>query len=173
MGLLLANVATVTAEEKKIYKYTDENGVTHYTETKPNDDYKEADLPKLSIIESTPSTPSTSTAGTPGSSAEATDPSEVAAFEILEPVNEQNLWGTGGKLKVTVPALNEQQQLRYKVQIVLDGKKRKPADGSTQEFTGIYRGEHTVQALLVDRLSNKVEKRSKTITFFMHQNSKK
>ena len=49
-------VGAQAEEEKKIYKYTDENGVTHYTETKPNDDYKEADLPPLSIISSTPVT---------------------------------------------------------------------------------------------------------------------
>ncbi len=171
LGLAVASTGVLAAEEKKIYKYTDENGVTHYSETKPNDNYKEADLPKLSIIPSAPVTTSTATDST--SSDEVIDPAEVADFEIIEPVNEQNLWGTGGKLKVSVGPLNEQQQLRYQVQFVLDGKKQKPNDATTQEFSGIYRGEHKVQALLVDRLSNKVMKKSKTITFFMHQNSKK
>ena len=170
LGLILASAVVLAEEEKKIYKYTDENGVTHYSETKPNDNYKEADLPKLSII---PSAPITTTTTSSTSSEEPIDPSEVMDFEIIEPVHEQNLWGTGGKLKVSVGALNEQQQMRYQVQFVLDGKKQKPSDASTQEFGGIYRGEHKVQALLVERLTNKVKKKSKTITFFMHQNSKK
>ena len=60
-GILMISSWAMAEEKKKIYKYTDENGVTHYTETKPNDNYEEADLPELSII---PSAPVTNTATT-------------------------------------------------------------------------------------------------------------
>ena len=169
-GLLMFTCWAVVAEEKKkIYKYTDENGVTHYTETKPNENYEEADLPELSIIPSAPVNETTTS--TSIDDEEYVDPSEVTDFKILKPTQEQNLWGTGGKVTVAVPEMNEEQSVRYKVQFVLDGKKMKASSDTTQTFSEIYRGEHTVQALLVDRISGKVDQRSKVVTFFMHQNS--
>ncbi|MGJ8662363.1 MAG: DUF4124 domain-containing protein [Marinicella sp.] len=158
-------------EEKKIYKYTDENGVTHYTETKPNEAYEEADLPPLSVVPSTPVTNNTSYES--GSDNQEVELAQVNSFTIIEPVNEQNLWGTGGKLTAKVEKLTEAQARKYQIQFVIDGKKNKPADASTQTFPNIYRGEHKVQALLIDRQTQQVAKRSQTVTFFMHQNSKK
>ncbi|WP_223786767.1 DUF4124 domain-containing protein [Marinicella meishanensis] len=166
----LLSTGAQAKEEKKIYKYTDENGVTHYTETKPNDNYEEADLPELSVV---PARPADTYSNTTTSDAEPVDPAEVPKFEILEPSQEQNLWGTGGKVTVSVPELTEAQSFRYQVQVVLDGEKQKPDDSSSQTFSNISRGEHQVQALLVERLTNKVKKKSQVVTFFMHQNSKK
>jgi hypothetical protein len=168
---LLLTMAVTAKEEKKIYKYTDENGVTHYTETKPNDNYEEADLPELSVVPSRPADSYSSTSTS--ADGDVVDPAEVPEFEILEPSQEQNLWGTGGKVTVTVPELTEAQSFRYQVQVVLDGKKQKPSDSSTQTFSNIVRGEHQVQALLVERVSYKVKKKSQIVTFYMHQNSKK
>lgn len=157
-------------EEKKIYKYTDENGVTHYTETKPTDDYEEADLPPLSVV---PSEPVETGSSSQFEIKEEVDPSVVEKFELISPVKEQNLWGTGGKLTAQVSELTEAQKQKYQVQFVLNGKKQKPSDKTTQVFDNIYRGEHNVQALLVNRYTSKVVKKTDQITFFMHQNSKK
>ncbi len=184
-GLLAAFSAAQAEEKKKVYKYTDENGVTHYTETKPNDNYEEADLPALSIVPSAPvkrsssSSPSSSPSSNSSSSSsnvsdeQGADPSVVQKFSIISPVNEQNLWGTGGKLTAEVRPLTPAQLAIYQVQFIVDGKKNQPADTSSQVFDGIYRGEHTVQALLVNKFNKKVIKKSQTVTFFMHQNSKK
>jgi len=170
IGLLLA-FFTAHAEVKKIYKYTDEEGVTHYSETKLNDNYKEADLPDLTIVPSTPVKNDPVSGNDAGD--EKVDPTEVAAFTITKPVKDENLWGTGGKLTASVSPLTAAQQEIYQVQFIIDGEKNKPADGSTQVFEGIYRGEHQVQALLINRFNNKVIKKSQSVTFFMHQNSKK
>ena len=59
------------------------------------------------------------------------------------------------------------------VQFIIDGKKQPPADGLTQVFDGIFRGEHTLKARVINKYNKKVIKESKTITFYMHQNSKK
>lgn len=169
--LMSTFVGAQAEEEKKIYKYTDENGVTHYTETKPNDDYKEADLPPLSIISSTPVTSNSTIEDS--SNYKEVDLTAVSSFKLIEPVNEQNLWGTGGKLTAKVEGLTEAQAQKYQIQFVIDGIKNKPADTSTQVFSDIYRGQHTVQALLVDKQTGEVSKKTETVTFFMHQNSKK
>ena len=168
--LLAASFVVAAAEEKKIYKYTDENGVTHYTETKPNDDYEEADLPELSVVPSVTPNPSTisSSSADPQS-----DPGQVREFTLLSPTDQQNLWGTGNKLVAKVTPLNEAQSALYQVQFVIDGQPKKPGNASEQTFENIFRGEHTVQGRLIDRNSRDVVMRTKTVTFFMHQNSKK
>ncbi|MCX7554269.1 DUF4124 domain-containing protein [Marinicella sp. S1101] len=175
MLFLLCSAFGVQAqEEKKIYKYTDENGVTHYTETKPSEEYKEADLPELSVVPSRPVNNSSENVRTSGSEKDQEDdPEVVREFQLLEPVKEQNLWGTGGKLTAKVSPLTAAQKASHQVQFIIDGEKQKPADASTQVFENIYRGEHTVQGLLVNRYNQKVIKRTEKITFFMHQNSKK
>ena len=168
--LLTAALTVAVAEEKKIYKYTDENGVTHYSETKPNDDYEEADLPALSVVPSITTTPSTITSGSADTRADA---DEVTEFTLLAPTEQQNLWGTGNKLVAKVTPLSEAQAARYQVQFVIDGQPKKPANTSEQTFENIYRGEHTVQGQLIDRQTRKVAMKTKTVTFYMHQNSKK
>ncbi len=174
IGLSVTLVATGAEEKKKIYKYTDENGVTHYTENKPNDDYQEADLPQLSVVPSAPvkSTPRTEQGG---SNQTSTKSKKVAdkPLKILAPVDQENLWGTGGKLTAKVPALSKSQQDKYAYQFVIDGKKQKPSGKSTQVFSDIYRGEHKVKVNLINKFSKEVIKSSPTITVYVHQNSKK
>lgn len=172
-GLMAVFSVAQAEEKKKIYKYTDENGVTHYTETKPNDNYEEADLPALSVVPSTPVNNSPNYNSGADADQQPEDSSVVDEFTLVEPVSNQNIWGTGGKLTAKVKALTPAQQEQYQVQFVIDGKKHQPADASTQIFEGIYRGQHTVQALLINRFNDKVEKKSKQVTFYMHQNSKK
>jgi hypothetical protein len=173
MSLTVLFSTAQAEEEKKIYKYTDENGVTHYTETKPNEDYEEADLPSLSIVPSAPINNNVPSSSNNGSNVTEADPTEVEEFSIISPVSDQNIWGTGGKLTAKVKPLSPAQQEKYQVQFIIDGKNNKPADASTQVFSGIFRGEHTVKALLVNRYNKKTIKESQTVTFFMHQNSKK
>jgi hypothetical protein len=169
--LLAASISVAAAEEKKIYKYTDENGVTHYSETKPNDNYEEADLPELSVVPSITPRPA---AAADGDDAEATAESlAVTNFELLAPTDQQNLWGTGLKLNASVTALTEAQQQVYLVQFVIDGQAQKAASSSRQTFENIYRGTHTLQARLLNKQTSQVIKQTPTITFYMHQNSKK
>jgi hypothetical protein len=171
IGLVSFSLNSFAEDKKKIYKYTDENGVTHYTETKPNENYEEADLPQLSIVPSAP-IKSTSTS-VDNSVTDDKDSTEVTEFEILAPNNEQNLWGTGLKLTAKVTPLTAAQQELYQVQFVIDGKKQQASDQTTQVFENIYRGEHKIQALLVNKYTRKEVKKSKPVTFYMHQSTKK
>lgn len=170
IGLVLTFCAANAEEKKKtIYKYTDENGVTHYTETKPNENYQEADLPQLSVVPSAPVKDQTSSSSEPKD----TKPVEELKFKILSPVNDENIWGTGLKLTAKATPLSEAQQNQYQIQFVIDGQKQKPSDKSTQEFENIFRGSHEIQALMIKRDTREVVRKSKKVTFFMHQNTKK
>lgn len=170
LPMLLLMTFAAAAEEKKIYKYTDENGVTHYSETKLNDNYHEADLPPLSIV---PSTPVENRSQSVSQQDDEEEASAEAELTIVQPAHEENLWGTGGKVTAQVNEINVALMEANQVQFIIDGKKQPPADGLTQVFDGIFRGEHTLKARVINKYNKKVIKESKTITFYMHQNSKK
>lgn len=167
--LFWLNIAV--AADKTIYKYTDEHGVTHYSETKLNDNYKEADLPKLSVVESVPPSPDTSNPST-------TDEDPMTAgsdtdITLTKPQPNENLWGTGGNLEVAVMPLSEMQKQKYLVQFVLNEQKTAPGEESSHTFKLVPRGTHQVQALLVTRGQNAVVGKTDKITVYMHQASKK
>lgn len=168
-GLILMASVIHAEEKKKIYKYTDENGVTHYTETKPNENYEEADLPALSIV------PSVDVTKTPTNTVEETsdDAAEKFQFKIIAPVEDENIWGTGLKLTAKATPLSDTLQNVYQIQFVIDGKKQPPSNNHIQEFENIFRGQHKIQALMIKRETGETVRKSKTVTFFMHQNTKK
>ena len=101
------------------------------------------------------------------------DASAEAELTIVQPAHEENLWGTGGKVTAQVNEIAVALMEVNQVQCIIDGKKQPPADGLTQVFDGIFRGEHTLKARVINKYNKKVIKESKTITFYMHQNSKK
>ena len=171
LGLIGLVAAAQAEEQKTIYKYTDENGVIHYSETKPNEDYEEADLPPLSIVPSTPINKSSSSSSSQQANTE--ESIEQQAFEIIAPADQENIWGSGGKLTAKVAALTAEQKQQFQIQFIIDGKKQKPSDKNTQVFDGIFRGEHKIKAVLLNKYTQKVIKESKSITIYMHQNSKK
>jgi hypothetical protein len=167
---LLMGFNVALAADKTIYKYTDEHGVTHYSEKKLNDNYKEADLPKLSVVESVqPSSDSTSqsTEENPDTTANDTD------ITLTEPQANENIWGSGGDLKVAVTPLSESQKQKYQIQFILNDQKTTPGDDNSHTFKLVPRGTHQVQAFLVTRGQYAVAGKTNQITVYMHQASKK
>jgi len=158
------------AAEKTIYKYTDESGVTHYSETKLNDNYKPVDLPSLSVVESVKPSVSQRTTNNEVSREELVDETKIT---LTKPVAGENIWGSGGKLEVEVAPLSELQQQKYRIQFVMDDKKSEPSDVTSHVFELVDRGSHQVQALLISRGQYKVAGESDKITVYMHQASKK
>ncbi len=167
---LFAWFSPLLSAEKTIYKYTDENGVTHYSETQLNDNYKPADLPPISVVDSVNPTVSQRSAVNNNTSKDIADETQIT---LTQPTAGENLWGTGGTLTVAVAPLSELQQLKYLIQFVMDDKKSEPGDSNSYAFELVERGSHQVQALLISRGQHKVAGESEKITVFMHQASKK
>ncbi|MCF6225381.1 MAG: hypothetical protein L3J22_03625 [Xanthomonadales bacterium] len=172
--LVLFSFQLLAEDKKKIYKYVDKDGAIYYSETKKDDKYEELDdLPELSVVPSLPAQPSNKSFSEPDRKISKSGfEKKQTVFKITTPADQESLWGTGGKLSVTV-ALSAEQQQRTLVQILIDGEKQKPNKNTTQVFSDIYRGEHKVVAHLLDRNSGRLIKKSKEITVYMHQNSRK
>ena len=169
--ILLFTVTSVAAAEKTIYKYTDEHGVTHYSEKKLNDNYKEADLPELSVVESVPPSPDANTQSS--ANVEPMAAGSDTDISLIKPQPKENLWGTGGDLDVTVTPLSEMQKQKYQIQFALNSEKTPPGDEASHTFKLVPRGTHQVQAFLVTRGQHAVVGKTDKITVYMHQASKK
>jgi len=167
--LIWLNVAL--AADKTIYKYTDEHGVTHYSEKKLNDHYKKVDLPPLSVVESTPASPDTSR-----QTLSDEDPMAAGSdtdISLTAPQPSENIWGSGGDLRVAVSPLSEIQKQKYQIQFMLNDQKTTPGDEASHTFKLVPRGTHQVQAFLITRGQNAVVGKTDKITVYMHQASKK
>ncbi|WP_395372945.1 DUF4124 domain-containing protein [Marinicella sp. W31] len=174
IGMMTVGEVSAT-EEKKIYKYTDENGVTHYTDKKPDDKYEEAgDLPELMVVPPAQNIqPSNRPSRAERKAREAAKKAgDYTGFRIVSPQPEENLWGTGGSVTASVDFTGTLLPT-HRIQITLDGKKQPPKEGKTQVIDGIIRGEHTLGAAIVTADGRETIRQSQTITFFMHQNSVK
>lgn len=169
LWLMLVLVFTA-ANAGKIYKYVDENGVTHYSDRQPEEEYQEANPPELSIIPSTPVQKETTKVTETETPIEEQE-NILKSFKITQPTAGQHLWGTAQQVTASVYLPNNAGG--YQVQFVIDGKPQAIDSQATQTFSEIHRGEHQIQARLIDALSGKTLTQSQTVTFFMQQHAKK
>lgn len=94
----------------------------------------------------------------------------AANIRIVNPQNEETVHDNSGNVTVVVQAeLRDRQQVR----LLLDGMPAAPdSEDKTFELSGIDRGEHTLEAMLLnDR--NEVVAKSGPVTFYMWQASRK
>jgi len=144
--LLSALCLLPLAAAAEIYKYVDDNGVTHYTDKPPVKGAKPAALPPLQTIPSSESLQSP--ASTP---AKKKKPPIDYVLAIASPAPEQTFRDTTGEVSVSVsvqPALAEGYGLMYYV----DGKAAtaEPVGSTGFSLSGLERGSHAIAVALVD-----------------------
>lgn len=148
ISLILLPALALAGEAATTYKWVDEDGKVHYSDSPPPGvEAEEADLPPLTTVPP----PATRTESS------LIDPAEPAAprpyyqaLRITAPTNDQALWLNSGQLAVSLavaPAL----RANHTVAVFLDGKQ---AAGPTQQaqvtLPGVVRGTHTLTAVIVD-----------------------
>jgi hypothetical protein len=162
----LAIVAT-GAVMAQAYKWTDENGVVHYSD-RPQEGAERVQLPSDNVR---PRPVPAARSATPRSNA--TPPEPVAAFRydtliVSSPAAEETLWNIEGVLTVTLdlrPALQDGHQVR----IYFDGDSRM-VSGTSFQVEEVYRGVHNLQAEVLDA-NGKLMIRSLPNRFYVQQNS--
>lgn len=170
--VLLLFFGTAIAAETTLYKYTDSDGVTHYSQTKIDDRYEAIKTPPVSVVPSQLKTAPSPSTQSLDEEPELSPKELIKSFKLTKPKADENLWGTG--LTVTASVHVEAPLLEiYDVQYVLDGKAKPANSRATQKFTDVFRGEHKIYGQLVEKGSNRVIKKTKEVTFYIHQHSKK
>jgi len=152
---------------QEIYKIVDEEGNVTFTDQRPDELASPMDLPELNVMESPPAigeaSSGTALAGSAGER-------ERLRFRIVEPAHEEHILGTGQSLNATVGS-NIALPDTALVVFFIDGEAQPPVSGTSAQFEGIDRGEHTLRAEL-QTPSGRVLARTETITFFMRQASR-
>lgn len=166
--LLLALLAGPVLASQTVWKWVDENGVTHY-----------ADRPvpgavKMEISSGTSSSTSSSNSFGSASNA-ATQPANAGPvyrnFEIWKPANDDTIPNTGGQVTVNVrvdPAL----QPGHSLYLYLDGRLVEgfPANTVSFDLKDVPRGMHRVLAVINDGRGTRVQE-TEAVSFTVRQES--
>ncbi|MCF2902325.1 DUF4124 domain-containing protein [Pseudoalteromonas sp. SSMSWG5] len=160
--LLLFTVCNYAQSEvKKIYSWKDENGVLVFSDS-PRPGAKEV---KLNTQNLTMPTTDTSILDNPASATPVN-----FKITISSPENEATVRENTGSVYVTA-RVSPRFATGFKVQLIVDGTPHgKSSNSTTFALRNVDRGEHTLQAKLIDA-NNKVVSVSPVSTFYMHRAS--
>ncbi|WP_115720354.1 DUF4124 domain-containing protein [Gallaecimonas mangrovi] len=161
--LLVTTFMTTAAEPSKVYTWTDEKGVVHYSD-QPHKGAKETvvaptqqyTMPAVdtSILKATPK------------------PQAAPAWQvnILTPAHEETLRDNDGLLTISVQVQPDMQP-GQRLQLFIDGKPFGPARVISRfEVKDVDRGEHSIMVQLIGR-DNKIVAQSQPHTIYMHRAS--
>ncbi len=165
LGLLVASAALADA-----YKWTDEDGVVHYSD-RPERGAERVDLGTATGSRSQPASPGASSPS-PGDEASNTvaQPFSYTGLEVTAPAPEETLWNIAGILNVSL-ALSPALQPNHEVRVYFDGVAR-TVEGTNFQLEEVYRGVHNIQAEVLDE-TGKLMIRSLPNRFYVQQNTVK
>ena len=152
-----------------VYKWTDEEGQMHFSDT-PHAGAQEIDIaPPQSF--SLPAPPvSTSSSSAPDETADTAGQAVYKSLEISSPSTEDTIWNTGGQVSVAIN-LQPGLQTGHRIRVYMDGQQQDlPPRTSSTQLTDVPRGEHQLRTEVRDE-NGKVLIRSEPVTFFYQQTS--
>ena len=152
------------------YKWTDEEGVVHYSD-RPHPGAKRIviDAPNASRSLSPRSTAraaATDSAGT----ADAGKPFRYESFEIASPGAEETLWNIEGVLNVSL-SLTPALQPGHQVRVYFDGNQQ-IVSGTSFQLQEVWRGVHNLQAEVLDE-TGQMQIRTRPNRFYVQQSTVK
>ena len=161
---------TAGAALAQAYKWTDEDGVVHYSD-RPIEGAEEVQLPRSVRPATPPPAPTTRRSRTQAaadSTQESAAPFRYESLAVGAPGAEETLWNIEGVLNVQ---LNLQPGLQpgHRIRVYFDGDARM-VNGTSFQIDEVYRGVHNIQAEVIDE-SGKLMIRSVTNRFYVQQNT--
>lgn len=164
------SVSILSTPAVAAWRWVDADGVVHYS-----DRYVpgavEVDLPGSETSTLTQQTRSTGTTPAADASASPAPPARpYREFEIVSPAQQQTFWNIGGTLSVEL-AIDPALQAGHSIDLEVDGQRRELGARSPRlTLEEIFRGTHTVRAVIVDSAGNDVL-RTNQVMFMVQQTS--
>jgi len=169
--IALTSLLSAAALAAPAWTWVDEQGRRHYSD-RPVEGATQIELSESQTFGSSALRPPSSPAPAAAASGEpdAQAPVVYSVLDIVRPTSAETLHNIEGNLSVSV-ATNPGLQSGHRIDAVLDGQRREIGARSL-DFTlpEVYRGEHTLQVVIVDAAGREV-KRSAAVTFFVRQTS--
>jgi len=161
--ILLGVLAATAVLADNAWKWTDEDGVVHYSDV-PVEGAEAIDLSEFN--KKTGARISNGRTVTGSSSQETAFVYD--SITIASPGPDETLWNIEGVLNVSIAVLPELQQ-GHRIRAYFDGETR-DVGGTSFQLLNVYRGTHSLQAEIVDA-TGKVILRSPASRFYVQQNS--
>ncbi|MCF6319195.1 MAG: DUF4124 domain-containing protein [Proteobacteria bacterium] len=165
---ILLGVSFQVGAQTKIYKYTDQEGKVHYSDTKPFADAQEEKLKPIVVIPAKQFDPAPNRRRETHKEKQAKK--KFDNFVMASPANEATLSGTGGNVLASVN-LEDGLPKNYRIQFYIDGLSHGKVKSKSQLIAGVERGEHSIYAEMIDASTRRVILTTPKTIFFMRQNS--
>lgn len=166
--ILLGLLVAVGAVAETYYKWTDDEGVIHYSDL-PHPGAVAIELGDSNKRRPRPTSRRTATSQATADEAPAASISTgYNSLEFVSPTAEETLWNIEGTLSVSlqvIPALKPGHQVR----VYFDGSPQM-VSGPSFELQEVHRGVHNLQAEVIDE-TGKLMIRSRPNRFYVQQNS--
>jgi hypothetical protein len=153
------------------WRWVDANGQVHYSDT-PVPGAQQIELSGAQTFGSTQRQPSAAnkSSGQPAPARTPAPAQSYRAFNIVSPQQQETLWNVGSVVNVQVE-LDPPLQPGHLLDMYVDGQLRNlNSAGTSLTLDEIYRGVHTIQAVVVDQSGGEVV-RSLATTFMVQQSS--
>ncbi len=167
---ILVGFSFQVGAQTKIYKYTDENGIVHFTDKKPFADAPEEKLKSIVVIPAKQFDPAPNRRREMHKEKQAEK--KFDNFVMVSPANEETLSGTGGNVLASV-SLEGGLPKNYRIKFYIDGLPHGKVKSTSQLIADVVRGEHTIYAEMIDASTRRVILTTPKTVFFMRQHSKK
>jgi hypothetical protein len=168
--ILLFGLLVSSAQGTPAWTWVDANGQVHFSDT-PVPGAKRIELANAQAFGAAPrqsATRDSTTAAAPEQPADRE--SRYRTFNITSPKQQETLWNTGSVVTVQI-ALEPRLQQGHRLDVFLDGERRNlSATSTTLTLSDVFRGIHTIQAVIVDQSGEEVL-RSLATTFMVQQTS--
>jgi hypothetical protein len=168
--ILLFALTASAAQSAPAWKWVDAKGQVHYSDT-PVPGATQVELSGAQTFGTAQRPPSPAADRAGQASAKATGTAEsYRTFDIVSPKQQETLWNVGTVVNVQVQ-LDPPLQPGHLLDVYVDGQRRNLNTASTElTLQDIYRGVHTIQAVVVDGSGAEVV-RSLATTFMVQQTS--
>ncbi|NLG77928.1 MAG: DUF4124 domain-containing protein [Xanthomonadaceae bacterium] len=165
--LLAMLAAPALAGAQTVWKWVDEQGVTHYSDRPmPGATKMELSVGRTGTVppSAAPPSPTSSSRTTP------TSGPRYSTIAITSPQPDETIVNTGGVVQVSV-ALEPALRSGHNLQLYLDGTLVEGALNATSyTLTEVPRGEHTLVAVITDQQGERLQS-SEPVTFYVRQTS--
>lgn len=129
------------------YKWTDKDGNVHYSD-KPVEGAQEVELPKPTTFSAPPVQKRTPPVQEEKAEKEKDPGPAYTELDFISPKQDQVFWATGGEIPVQL-SLAPPLKTGHSLQLYADGE-LVPLAGLGTNLTEVWRGAHTVRAVVVD-----------------------
>jgi len=161
----------------EVYRWVDEDGDVHYSDTKRGDaeqveieEPQTVPAPDTSSADTGENTEQTRQAGGDGATDKAGAPS-YKTLRISEPESEATIWDNQGNVPFRVALEPElSRKAGHRLAVYVDGERRRTIPGTQDILTGIDRGEHELRVAVIDAQGEELTS-SEPVTFFVKQAS--